>query len=196
MFFWIPNDFLINNNIDLNNIYTVVDNYVSTIKVIINESELYIAQSIIHTVDHTNITQIIVDNLLFTLTYIAIHEYSRDYMYNIIQAEPVPAPDPAPDPAPVPTPQPTPPISNRPGPIQFCNSRFAKCNINKKLGAAFQSGNVSIQGTTIPRRISQAIRVQTYLKNANFVIQDVSLNVYGQRSGGPYGYGSSPKNTF
>ena len=106
-----------------------------------------------------------------------------------------PEPDPEPEP-PSPEPLPPPPISNRPGPIQFCNSRFAKCNINKKLGAAFQSGNVSIQGTTIPRRISEAIRVQTYLKNANFVIQDVSLNVYGQRSGGPYGYGSSPKNTF
>jgi len=46
------------------------------------------------------------------------------------------------------------------------------------------------------KRISALIQLQTPLKSANLVIQDVSLNVYGQIPGGPNGYGSSPKNTF
>lgn len=87
-----------------------------------------------------------------------------------------------------------PPISNRPGPIQFCNSRFAYCNITKKPN--FSSGNVTIQGTTLANRVSTLIRVQSQMRNARIVFQDVSLNVYGQKAGGPYGYGSSPKNNF
>jgi len=87
-----------------------------------------------------------------------------------------------------------PPISNRPGPIQFCNSRFAYCNISKKT--INPSGNVTIQGTTLANRVSTLIRVQSQMRNARIVFQDVSLNVYGQKAGGPYGYGSSPKNNF
>jgi hypothetical protein len=93
-----------------------------------------------------------------------------------------------------PPPPPPPPISNRPGPIQFCNSRFAYCNITKKSN--FSSGNVTIQGATLANRVSTLIRVQSQMRNAKLVFQDVSLNVYGQKAGGPYGYGSSPKNTF
>ena len=73
---------------------------------------------------------------------------------------------------------------------------YAKCKLNKKLGHAFQSGNVISRDAKMAKRISAIIQLQSTLKSASFVIQDVSLNVYGQKTGGPNGYGSSPKNTF
>ncbi|MDC1321015.1 hypothetical protein N8261_03550 [Flavobacteriaceae bacterium] len=76
-------------------------------------------------------------------------------------------------------------------PIQTCNSRFAKCNINKK--SIYNSGSVTIQGSTLAQRVSTLARTQ---RKNRVVFQNVSLNGYGQKSGGPYGYGSSPKNTF
>ena len=82
----------------------------------------------------------------------------------------------------------------RPGPIQICNTRFAGCNINKKT--KFSSGNVTITDATLHKRVSALVILQSSLRNVNLVYADISLNGYGQRSGGPYGYGSSPKNTF
>ena len=76
-------------------------------------------------------------------------------------------------------------------PIQKCNSRFAKCNINKK--SIYNSGSVTIQGSTLAQRVSTIARTQ---RKNRVVFQNVSLNGYGQKSGSPYGYGSSPKNTF
>jgi hypothetical protein len=89
-----------------------------------------------------------------------------------------------------------PPISNRSGPINICNSKFAKCNINKKLGPAYSSGNVTIQGVTNAQKISELLRVQSSMHNAKLNINNIPVNKYGQRSGGPRGFGSSPKNTF
>ena len=80
------------------------------------------------------------------------------------------------------------------GPIQICNSRFAKCNITKKTN--FSSGNVIIQGSTLAQRVSTLIKVQPYLRNATWTREYVGVNEYGQRAGGPVGYGQSPKNTF
>ena len=95
-----------------------------------------------------------------------------------------------------PPPPPPPPISNRPGPLNFCNSRFAKCNINKKLGPAYSNGNVTIQGATRAQGMSELIRVQSSMRNAKLVFTNTPVNQYGRRAGGPGGYGSSPKNTF
>ena len=97
-------------------------------------------------------------------------------------------------PAPAPAPAPAPYNPSRPGPIQICNSRFAKCNIIKKTN--FSSGNVIIQGSTIAQRVSTLIHVQPYLRNATWTRQYNPVNGYGQRTGGPVGYCQSPKNTF
>ena len=80
------------------------------------------------------------------------------------------------------------------GPIQICNSRFAKCNLNTKSN--YNNGNIINQSHTKLQRHTQLILVQSTMRNAHIVFQNVSLNGYGQKSGGPYGYGSSPKNTF
>ena len=104
-----------------------------------------------------------------------------------------PLPPPTP-PSPHPTPSPLPPISNRPGPINICNSRFAKCNLNKKN--KFSSGNVTIQGATNSQRVSTQIQVQSTMRNATWTNRYVPVNGYGQRTGGPNGSGQSPKNSF
>ena len=98
-----------------------------------------------------------------------------------------------------PPPPPSPPVPQvpiGPGPINFCNSRFAKCNINKKLGPAYSNGNVTIQGATRAQGMSELIRVQSSMRNAKLVFTNAPVNHYGRRAGGPGGYGSSPKNTF
>ena len=46
------------------------------------------------------------------------------------------------------------------------------------------------------QRVSNLIQVQPYLKNATWKRQYNQVNGYGQRTGGPVGYGQSPKNTF
>ena len=104
--------------------------------------------------------------------------------------------EPVAPPLPPPPPPVPPPISNRPGPINFCNSRFAKCNLNKKLGPAYSNGNVTIQGATNSQRMTELIRVQSSMRNAKLVFTNAPVNQYGRRAGGPGGYGSSPKNTF
>jgi hypothetical protein len=93
-----------------------------------------------------------------------------------------------------PPPVPPPPISNRPGPIQICESRFAKCNINKKPN--FSSGNVTIQGTTRPLRQSYLTRTVVPMRNHTLVYANKPNNEYGQRAGGPSGYGQPLKNNF
>ena len=85
-------------------------------------------------------------------------------------------------------------FGNKPGPIQRCNSRFKYCNINKKLG--YNSGNVTIQGSTTAQRVSELITTSIYTRNSKITNANITLNGYGQKSGGPYGYGSSPKNNF
>ena len=94
----------------------------------------------------------------------------------------------------LPPPVPPPPISNRPGPIQICDSRFAKCNLTTKTN--FSSGNVTIQGTTRPLKLSYLTRTVVPARNHKLVYANKPNNEYGQRAGGPVGYGQPPKNNF
>tara|TARA_B110000858_G_scaffold29990_2_gene32494 strand:- start:4572 stop:7133 length:2562 start_codon:yes stop_codon:yes gene_type:complete len=94
------------------------------------------------------------------------------------------------DPSPPPIP---PPISNRPGPIQYCTSRFAKCNLNKKT--KFSSGNVTIQGATNSQRTSIIVD-QSNRRGAKLVTSNQVLNVFGRTAGGPGGFGAPPRNHF
>jgi hypothetical protein len=84
------------------------------------------------------------------------------------------------------------PFTNRPGPINYCNSRFAKCNINKKTN--FSSGNITIQGTSNALRFSSIIN--TYGRGAKPTFVTRQINQYGSVAGGPGGFGSSPSNHF
>ena len=95
---------------------------------------------------------------------------------------------------PAPPPPIPPPISNRPGPIQYCTSRFARCNITKKT--SFSSGNVTIQGTTNARRQSLIVNQSTYRHGAKLLFSNQVLNSYGRKAGGPGGFGASPRNQF
>ena len=98
---------------------------------------------------------------------------------------------------PPPTPQPEPyrpGYINRPGPIQYCTSRFAKCNITKKT--SFSSGNVTIQGTTNARRQSLIVNQSTYRHGAKLMFSNQVLNAYGRKAGGPGGFGAPPRNHF
>jgi hypothetical protein len=99
-------------------------------------------------------------------------------------------------PPPPPTPQPEPyrpGYTNRPGPIQYCTSRFARCNINKKT--KFSSGNVTIQGATNPQRTSIIVD-QSNRRGAKLVTSNQVLNVFGRTAGGPGGFGAPPRNHF
>lgn len=95
------------------------------------------------------------------------------------------------DPSPPPIPA---PISNRPGPIQYCTSRFARCTLTKKT--SFSSGNVTIQGTTNARRQSLIVNQSTYRQGAKLLFSNQVLNAYGRKAGGPGGFGASPRNQF
>jgi hypothetical protein len=85
------------------------------------------------------------------------------------------------------------PMTNRSGPIQRCNSRFANCNINK---GPYPSGSTINNSYTLAQRVSNQIQVQSYFRNSKWTFKTAPVNGYGQRSGGPNGYGQSPKNTF
>ena len=98
---------------------------------------------------------------------------------------------------PPPTPQPEPyrpGYKNRPGPIQYCTSRFARCTLTKKT--SFSSGNVTIQGTTNARRQSLIVNQSTYRHGAKLLFSNQVLNSYGRKAGGPGGFGASPRNQF
>ena len=100
------------------------------------------------------------------------------------------------DPPPPPTPGPEPyrpGYINRPGPIQYCTSRFAKCNLNKKT--KFSSGNVTIQGATNPQRTSIIVD-QSNRRGSKLVTSNQVLNVFGRTAGGPGGFGAPPRNHF
>ena len=98
-------------------------------------------------------------------------------------------------PPPIPGPEPyRPGYINRPGPIQYCTSRFAKCNITKKT--SFSSGNVTIQGTTNARRQSLIVNQSTYRHGAKLMFSNQVLNAYGRKAGGPGGFGAPPRNHF
>lgn len=85
--------------------------------------------------------------------------------------------------------------SSNNGPIQSCTSRFKKCNrYTKSLPGS--SGNVVVDNLTTAMRISNLIKHQTNMRNAQWSEKHIPLNVYGQRTGGPTGYGQSPKNVF
>ena len=95
---------------------------------------------------------------------------------------------------PTPGPEPyRPGYINRPGPIQYCTSRFAKCNINKKT--KFSSGNVTIQGATNPQRTSIIVD-QSNRRGSKLVTSNQVLNVFGRTAGGPGGFGAPPRNHF
>lgn len=110
-------------------------------------------------------------------------------VYFWLQSVTPPPPPPPPTPTPIPA-----PISNRPGPIQYCTSRFARCNITKKT--SFSSGNVTIQGTTNARRQSLIVNQSTYRHGAKLLFSNQVLNAYGRKAGGPGGFGASPRNQF
>ena len=93
-----------------------------------------------------------------------------------------------------PAPAPAPYNPSRPGPIQICISRLANCNITKITN--FSNGMVINNRATQLQRVSNLIQVQSYLRNVTWTRQYNPVNGYGQRTGGPVGYGQSPKNTF
>lgn len=95
---------------------------------------------------------------------------------------------------PAPAPAPAPYNPSRPGPIQICISRLANCNITKITN--FSNGMVINNRATQLQRVSTLIKVQPYLRNATWKQEYKPVNGYGQRAGGPNGYGQSPKNTF
>jgi len=84
--------------------------------------------------------------------------------------------------------------TNKPGPINICNSRFANCNLNKKPN--FSSGNVTIQGTGQANRISYLLQTSRFRNGQKTVFSNQQLNAYGRTAGGPGGFGSSPSNKF
>ena len=104
------------------------------------------------------------------------------------------SPLPPPPSPPSPPPSPPTPISNIPGPIQMCESRFRKCNLNKKPN--FSNGNVTIQGSTRPLKLSYLTQTVVPMRNHTLVYANKPNNEYGQRAGGPSGYGQPPKNNF
>ena len=79
------------------------------------------------------------------------------------------------------------------GPIQICNSRLANCKITK---TNFQNGYVMNNRATAIQRISTLISVQSQMRNATWTQIYAPTNAYSQRTGGPVGYGQSPRNTF
>jgi len=83
--------------------------------------------------------------------------------------------------------------SNGSGPIQICNSRLANCKITK---TNFQNGYVMNNRATAMQRISTLISVQSQMRNATWTQIYAPTNAYSQRTGGPVGYGQSPRNTF
>ena len=101
-----------------------------------------------------------------------------------------PAPQP---PAPTPTQQQAQYQSNGYGPIQICNSRLANCKITK---TNFQNGYVMNNRATAIQRMSTLINVQSQMRNATWTQIYAPTNAYSQRTGGPVGYGQSPRNTF
>lgn len=83
----------------------------------------------------------------------------------------------------------------RKGPIQSCISRFKNCNkYSKNLPGS--SGNLVKTDLTLPMRITRLINYQSTLRNAQWNEKYVPLNAYGQRPGGPNGYGQPIKNIF
>ena len=75
-----------------------------------------------------------------------------------------------------------------------CGSRLAGCNIIKMTG--FSNGVVINHRATRAQRMTDLIKVQSRMRNVNWVRENVKVNEYGQRSGGPNGYGQSPRNNF
>jgi hypothetical protein len=106
----------------------------------------------------------------------------------ILYGEPAPQP-----PAPAPTQQPAQYQSNGYGPIQICTSRLANCKITK---TNFQNGYVMNNRATAMQRMSTLISVQSQMRNATWTQIYAPTNAYSQRTGGPVGYGQSPRNTF
>ena len=85
-------------------------------------------------------------------------------------------------------------IRNKPPPINICKTRFAKCNINKKIN--FSSGNVIIYGAPNYQRISYLVQQSKFRHGQKPVFVKQQLNAYGRTAGGPGGFGASPSNKF
>jgi hypothetical protein len=114
----------------------------------------------------------------------------------ILYRSPVPSEPPSQPPAPTPTApaqQSAQYQSNGSGPIQICTSRLANCKITK---TNFQNGYVMNNRATAMQRMSTLISVQSQMRNATWTQIYAPTNAYSQRTGGPVGYGQSPRNTF
>tara|TARA_A100001015_G_scaffold312707_1_gene418425 strand:+ start:3529 stop:5490 length:1962 start_codon:yes stop_codon:yes gene_type:complete len=71
---------------------------------------------------------------------------------------------------------------------KICNS------FSKRLPGS--SGNIVITNLTQASRYTQLIKNESIIRNAKWRIGNYPTNMYGQRPGGPNGFGSSPKNDF
>jgi hypothetical protein len=115
------------------------------------------------------------------------------YFYGAINANVILYGSPPPTPTQQPAQQSAPYSVNGRGPIQICTSRLANCKITK---TNFQNGYVINNRATAMQRISTLISVQSQMRNATWTQIYAPVNAYSQRTGGPVGYGQSPKNTF
>jgi hypothetical protein len=98
-------------------------------------------------------------------------------------------------PPPPPPPIPPSPIPSGNGPIQICNSRFRNCNsFNKNKPGS--SGTIVTNQHTKFQKMSTSILFQNHMRNKKWTLKNAPTNVFGQRAGGPHGYGQPPKNTF
>lgn len=89
---------------------------------------------------------------------------------------------------------------NEPSPEPKPEDKIVKniCSNIKYCGITKQISNplVTIENNTISRRMSMLIKNQKFSRNAFYTIANNPVNKFGQRSGGPSGYGKPPKNTF
>jgi len=58
------------------------------------------------------------------------------------------------------------------------------------------SGNVVTNSQTLAEKMSTLIQYQSQIRNKKWTVKNVATNVYGQRAGGPSGYGRAPRNRF
>ena len=89
---------------------------------------------------------------------------------------------------------------NEPSPEPKPEDKIVKniCSNIKYCGITKQISNplVTIENNTISRRMSMLIKNQKFSRNAFYTVANNPVNKFGQRSGGPSGYGKPPKNTF
>jgi len=64
------------------------------------------------------------------------------------------------------------------------------------MSTAFSSGNVVINSQTLAEKMSTLIQYQSQIRNKKWTVKNIPTNVYGQRAGGPTGYGQPIRNRF